>query len=160
MSQRLTTAGLSLSYAVEASAGTRPTTASSYTAIAEIKDMPSFNPTPESIESTTLSETEFKTYEAGLKDLGGVLEFKANLTSDLLTAWNTTLIGAYTTGIASNKATWFCVQHPSLANAVYFKGTPVAIGLNEASVNAMLETTLFVALTSAPEWQAKPTTSP
>ena len=161
MSQRLTTAGLTLSYAVEGTAGTRPTLASAYTAIAEVKDIPSLNPTPEAIESTSLDQTEYKTYEAGLKDLGGVLEFTANLTADLLTAWNTTLITASETGAAANpsKATWFCVQHPSLANAVYFKGKPVAIGLNEAAVNAMLETTLYIAPQSAPEWAAKPSST-
>lgn len=43
-SPRLSTAGMTLQYAVETSAGTRPTTG--YTKIPEVKSMPSFNPSP------------------------------------------------------------------------------------------------------------------
>ena len=58
MSERFSTAGMYLAYASESTAGTRPTAANAYTKIPEVKSMPSFNPTPETIESTTLSETE------------------------------------------------------------------------------------------------------
>ena len=43
-SPRLSTAGMTLQYAVETSAGTRPTTG--YTKIPEVKSMPSFNLKP------------------------------------------------------------------------------------------------------------------
>ena len=66
MSQRLSTAGMTLQYAVETSAGTRPTTG--YIKIPEVKSMPSFNPSPNPIDSTTLEETEYMTYVQGLKD--------------------------------------------------------------------------------------------
>lgn len=157
MSQRLSTAGMTLSYSVEATAGTRPTAASAFTVIPEVKATPSTNPEPNSIDVTPLSELYFVQYIAGLKDLGGVLGFTANLTEDLITVWNTTLIDAYETGAAADKATWFCLQHPKLTNAVYFQGEPVPLGLNEASVNAALETTLYIAPQSAPEMAAKPT---
>lgn len=154
MSQRYSTAGMYLCYAVETTKGTRPTTG--YIQIPEIKSMPSFNPSPETIESTTLLETEYKTYVEGLKDLGGALEYGANLTEDLITAWaacNT----AHDTAAATQKATWFAVVHPGLTNAVFFEGDPSPLGLNEASVSSMLETTLYVTPNSAPTWAAKPT---
>ena len=47
MSERVSTAGMSLQYAVESSAGQRPTTG--YKKIPEIKSMPSFNPSPNTI---------------------------------------------------------------------------------------------------------------
>ena len=56
MSERFSTAGMWLAYASEATAGTRPT--SGYIKISEIKSIPSFNPSPETIESTTLEEEE------------------------------------------------------------------------------------------------------
>ena len=56
MSQRYSTAGMFLCYAVETTKGVRPT--SNFTVIPEIKTMPSFNPAPETIDSTTLLETE------------------------------------------------------------------------------------------------------
>lgn len=153
-SPRLSTAGMTLQYAVEASAGTRPTTG--YIEIPEVKSMPSFNPSPNTIDSTTLKETEYMTYAQGLKDLGGALEYGANLTEDLIDAWET-LMTAYEDAISENKQVWFAVVHPQLTDATYFVGTPAPLGLNEASVGSMLETTLYITPNSAPEMAAKPT---
>ena len=154
MSERFSTAGMYLCYAPEATANTRPTTG--YIKIPEIKSMPSFNPAPETIESTTLEETEYKTYVKGLKDLSGALEYNANLTEDLMTAWST-LMSTFNTTVTANKRVWFAVVHPYLTKAVFFTGDPSNIGLNEASVGGMAETTLYITPTSAPEMQAKPT---
>ena len=53
-SPRLSTAGMTLQYCVEETASTRPTTG--YTKIPEVKSMPSFNPSPNTIDSTTLED--------------------------------------------------------------------------------------------------------
>lgn len=153
-SPRLSTAGMTLQYAVETTAGTRPTTG--YTKIPEVKSMPSFNPSPNTIDSTTLEETDYMTYVQGLKDLGGALEYGANLTEDLIAAWEA-LMDAYDGAVAEGKQVWFAVVHPKLTNATYYVGTPAPLGLNEASVDAMLETTLYITPNSAPEMAAKPT---
>lgn len=153
-SPRLSTAGMTLQYAVETSAGTRPTTG--YTKIPEVKSMPSFNPSPNTIDSTTLEETEYMTYVQGLKDLGGALEYGANLTEDLIEAWDT-LMDTYEGAIEGNKQVWFAVVHPKLTNATYFVGTPAPLGLNEASVDSMLETTLYITPNSAPVMAVAPT---
>lgn len=152
MSQRYSTAGMYLCYCV-GSAASAPT--SNYTVIPEIKTMPSFNPAPETIDSTTLLETEYRTYVEGLKDLGGALEYTANLTADLITAWAScnTAHGS----MASTSAMWFAVVHPKLDSAVFFQGDPSPLGLNEASVGSMAETTLYITPNSAPRWAAKPT---
>lgn len=155
MSQRYSTAGMYLCYAVETTAGTRPT--SGYTVIPEIKSMPSFNPSPETIQSTTLLETEYHTYVEGLKDLGGALEFSANLTADLITAWET--VNTAHDGLSGGKTMWFAVVHPKLTKAVFFEGDPSPLGLNEASVGSMAETTLYITPNSAPRWETAPTTS-
>ena len=156
MSQRVSTAGMYLAYCAETTAGTRPTTG--YTKIPEIKSMPSFNPAPETIESTTLDETEYKTYVEGLKDLGGALEFGANLTDDLVDFWET-LLTAYDTAAAAGKSVWFAVVHPKLTKATFFCGDPAPIGINEAAVSSMAETTLYITPVSAPILAAKPTTT-
>lgn len=153
-SPRYSTAGMYLCYAVETTAGTRPTTG--YKLVPEVKSMPSFNPSPETIESTTLLETEYKTYVEGLKDLGGALEYGANLTEDLITFW-AACNSAHDTAAAQGKATWFAVVHPKLTKAIFFQGDPSPIGLNEASVSAMAETTLYITPESAPTWEDKPT---
>lgn len=155
MSERLSTAGMSLMYAVEATAGTRPT--AGYTTIPEIKSMPSFNPAPNTIESTTLEETEYMTYVKGLKDLGGALEYGANLTEDLIEFWDE-LLEAHESAAAEGKAMWFAVVHPKLSKATYYKGEPAPLGFNEAEVGSMAETTLYITPNSAPIMDAKPTT--
>ncbi len=154
MAINLSTAGIALKYAVEATKGTRPTTG--YTRIYGAKSTPSLNPAPDTLETTTLDETEFKTYIDGLKDLGGALEFTFNLTEDLITAWDA-LIEAYETAKADQKATWFVIEIPGLTNAFYFTGNPSDMGLPETSVNSVLEITNYITPTGAPVKATKPT---
>lgn len=153
MSQRFSTASLKLYYVAESTAGTRPTTG--LTKIPEIKSVPNFNPAPETIDSTTLEETEYRTYVEGLKDLGGALEFGANITADLITAWEA-CVAAYD-ALDTTKAMWFYIIHDKLEKAIAFQGDPAPLGLNESSVGSMLETTLYITPNSAPEWVTKPT---
>lgn len=154
MSERFSTAGMWLAYCPESTAGTMPT--SGYIKIPEIKSIPSFNPAPETIESTTLEEEEYKTYVKGLKDIGGALEFGANMTDDLDTAWST-LLTTFDTTVRAGKKVWFCIAHKYLAKATFFTGDPSGIGLNEASVGGMAETTLYITPTGSPIRDAKPT---
>ncbi len=150
----LSTAGVFLCYAVETTAGTRPT--AGYTRIYGAKSTPSFNPSPETLETTTLDETEYKTYIDGLKDLGGALEFTFNMTQDLVTSWET-LMTAYETAKSTGKATWFAIIIPGITNALFFKGNPSRMGLPETTVNSVLEVTNYITPTNAPEFLAKPT---
>lgn len=153
MAINLSTIGVQLHYAVETEAGTRPTTG--YTRIYGIKSTPSLNPAPETIETTTLDELEYKTYVDGLKDLGGSLEFAFNLTEELIETWDT-LMEAYETAKASNLRTWFAIVVPGLTEAFYFPGNPSAMGLPETSVNTVLEITNYITPVGAPVKAAKP----
>lgn len=150
----LSTAGVTVGYAVEATAGTRPTTG--YTVIPDIKEVPEMNPEPETLESTTLAETEYKTYIEGLKDLGGALSFLANFTTELEEVWDE-LVTEYKTAKAADKSVWFEVKHPGLEKSVFFTGQPSAMGLPAMSVNAILETNLYITPTNAPIWETKTT---
>ena len=150
----LSTAGVTFGYAVETSAGTRPTTG--YTLIPDVKEVPEMNPEPETLETTVLSETEYKTYIEGLKDLGGALSFLANFTEELETAWST-LVAAYKSAKAESKSVWFEVKHPGLDKSVFFTGQPSAMGLPAMGVNAVLETNLYITPTNAPIWETKTT---
>lgn len=149
----LSTAGVQLWYCVETTKGTRPT--SGYTRIFGVKSTPSLNAAPDTLETTTLDELEYKTYIDGLKDLGGALEFTFNLTEELITAWDA-LMTAYTAGKAAEKATWFTIVVPGLTQSFYFTGNPSNMGLPETSVNSVLEITNYITPTNAPEKFAKP----
>jgi hypothetical protein len=151
----LSTAGVHMYYAVEATAGTRPT--SGYVDLPGIKSTPSLNPATDALESTTLNETTWKTYVQGLKDLGGSLEFTFNLTQALLDAWET-LIDSAATAKAAGKSTWFAIVVPGLTKAFYFTGNPSEMGLPETEVNAVLEITNYITPTNAPAKFDKPTT--
>ena len=150
----LNTAGVTFGYAVETTAKTRPITG--YKLIPDVKEIPEMNPEPETLETTVLSETEYKTYIEGLKDFGGALSFLANYTTELETAW-AELVEAYKTAKADGKAVWFEVKHPGIDKSVFFTGQPSAMGLPAMSVNAVLETNLYITPTNAPAWEAKST---
>ena len=158
MAKYLSTIGVHMYYAVEATAGTRPTTKSSYTEPVGVKGIPSMNPTPDNLETTTLNETEYKTYIPGLKDLGGALEFTFNMSQDLKTAWDA-LVTADATARAASKSTWFYIEVPGLTQGLYFKGQPSAMGMPEMSVNSVLEVANSITVTGEPIWESKPTGS-
>ena len=58
MALEISTAGIQLRYAVETTAGTRPTT--SYQVVPNIKSTPDFNPEPSTLEVTDLSDLVWK----------------------------------------------------------------------------------------------------
>lgn len=154
MSIRLSTAGITLKYAVESTKGTKPTTG--YTEVPEIKEIPEINPEPSTLETTTLKETEYKTYIDGLKDLGGALTFVANLTDDFKTTWES-IMTAYETAKEGGKAIWWLIDIPGITEGCYFTGNPSNLGVPGASVDSVLEVNVYITPTNAPTWAAKPT---
>lgn len=139
--------------------------------IPEVKSIPSLSPTPDTLETTPLANEEYKTYINGLKDLGGALEFTANLTQDLLDMWNKssedtelttakTVMGKYellSTAEGKGKELVLCIVHPKLTNAVYFPFEPASLGLPEITVNTVLEATLAITPIGEVVWGTKPT---
>lgn len=150
----LSTAGVSLQYAVETSAGTMPTTG--YTPLTGITSIPDLNPEPSNLETTTLDELEYKTYIPGLKDPGGALAVGANNTEAFQTEWSD-LIEASNTGVETGLATWFCVVIPGLTQAFFFTGTPSPLGLSAIEVDSVLSIEAYITPTSITGWAAKPT---
>lgn len=154
MAINLSTAGIHLKYAVEETAGTRPTTG--YIDLKGVKSTPNLNPSPDTLETTDLNETEYKTYIDGLKDLGGALEFNFNLTQELVEKWEE-LMTAYEAAKASGKAVWFLIDIPGLTEGMYFPGNPSDMGIPETEVNSVLEITNYITPTGAPVRAEKPT---
>ena len=153
MSIRLSTAGVKLGYAVETTAGEKPTTGFKY--ISELKEIPEINPEPSLLETTTLDELEYRTYIPGLKDLGSALGFLANFTQDFKDQWEE-MVASSETAKADGKATWYVIVIPSITEACYFQGEPTPLGVPGATVDSVLETNAYITPTSAPEWGALP----
>lgn len=156
MAINLSTAGIHLYYAVEKTKGTRPTAKGDFKDLAGVKSTPDLNPAPDTLETTTLNETEWKTYIDGLKDMGGALEFTFNLTEELIGIWDE-LMEAYEAAKATGLATWFLIDIPRLTEGFYFPGNPSSMGLPAAEVSSVLEITNRITPTGAPQRAAKPT---
>ena len=121
---------------------TAPTT---WKSIPSIKSIPDLTSAPATLETTTLEETEFKTYINGLKDLGGALEFTANFTKDLIEAIEETLVPA---GAGERRV--FGVEIPApLAMRYWWGGTAQPIAPMSAEVDAVLETTVYISMETA-----------
>lgn len=150
----LSTAGVTLQYAVETTAGTRPT--SGYKALQGIKSIPDLNPEPGSLETTTLDETEWRTYIPGLKDVGGSLSFGANNTEQFQTDWAAMVEEAEEANTAG-KSMWYAVVVPGLTKSFYFAGKPSPLGLSAVEVDSVLEVDGYITPTKLDGWQTKPT---
>ena len=83
MALEIASAGCSIRYCVETTAGTRPTTG--YTPINNVKTIGALDAQPSTYDVTDLSDLEFKRAIPGLKDIGGDVPLTANLTAAFMT---------------------------------------------------------------------------
>lgn len=113
--------------------------------VPEVKEVPELNPEPSTLETTPLDEKEYKTYTTGLKDLGGALPFTCNLTKELKTEWQAAVTAA------NGGSLWWIIKHPTMG-AVAFKGEPASLGMPAMSVDSVLEVSVYIVPTSAPQW--------
>jgi len=155
MANEFSTAGIKIYYAVETTAGTRPTTG--FSVIAGIKSTPDFNPEPSTLEVTDLSDEVWKRYIPGLRDVGGALSFTANLTSAFKTAWEA-LVSASETAKASSKATWFEIAIPNF-DSFYFAGEPTPLGVKAFNVDEVAEIDAYITPNAIEGWATASTKS-
>lgn len=149
MAIELSTAGILLGYGVETTAGTKP---DAFVHIPGAKSLPDMNPQPSTLETTPLDATEWKTYIDGLRDLGGALSITFNLTEEFMTKW-ATLMTAYETAKASGKAVWWEFYIPGLTKSFVFTGNPSELGFGGASVDSVLEISVYVTPTGNIGWE-------
>lgn len=144
--------GLTLKFAPETTAGTRPTTG--YTQVARLRSMPDFNEAPNGIDVTELDELNAKQYISGLSDPGGAKAFHANLTDDLMTKWEA-LRTAYGTAEEAGLNVWYEITHPKLAKSFYFCGEPAPLGFSAAEVDNALEIDVYITPQKIVGWATK-----
>ena len=143
MANAVSTAGMLVKYAVEATAGTRPT--SGYTIIPGVKAIPELWNDPNMLQSTPLSATKNHTYIPGLGDNGGAIALTVNDYAEFRTAWEACLT-AYA-GLSDDKSMWFEIayQDGSELDSFYFPGEPLALGFGGADVDSVLENNANIA---------------
>lgn len=137
MANAVSTAGMLLKYAVEATAGTRPTTG--FTTVPGCKAIPALFNDPNTLQSTPLSATKNHTYIEGLGDSGGAIAITVNDYEEFRDAWED-CISAYD-GLTGGKEMWFEVAYPDGSNldSFYFPGKPLPLGFGGADVDSVLE---------------------
>ena len=152
MALEFNTIGVKLKYCVETSAGSRPTT--NYTEIPDIKSTPAIDINPAKLQVTNLSDP-YHRYIDGVKDVGDSFDFTANLTANLKTKW-ASCVTAAASAYASGKSTWFEIAIPNF-DSFYFAGIPGELGVNEMSVDAVIESTLHIVPNQISGWASKST---
>lgn len=149
----LTSIGIKISYATEVTKGTRPATG--YTVLPDLKSIPDFNPQPNTADATTFDNLEYTSYVKLLKDIGGALEFNANLTQDLYDAWSVMITAR--NNLTDGKQMWYCVDIPKFDKSIFFTGDPSEMGIPSAEANSLLETSVYIVPTSEPVFADEPT---
>ena len=140
------TAGISFGWAAGTGSDTAPT---SFTHIPGITDIPEIgNEAPETIETTSLDNLEYKTYINGLKDTGGAIGMTALDTNEFRTAWN-----AFVAASKAENGAWAAITIPAPMNQrMVFKADAASLGFGGAAVNSALTTTAYVTPLSEPQW--------
>ena len=154
MAIELATLGITVSWAVEATEGTCPT--SGYAYIHGVKSIPDDNPEPNMIQVTPLEETSRHRYIPGLTDNGGALGLTCNDYDTFRTDWEAVMT-AYATAKASGLAIWFQINVPGKTGkgSWYFRGIPSDAGFGGAEVDSVLEIVAYIAPNSPvgyPKW--------
>lgn len=141
--QAISTAGMIVKYAAEATAGTRPT--SGYTEIPGVKALPALGDNVNTLQTTPLSATKNHTYIPGLADSGGALQLTVNDAPAFRSAY-ATMYSAYTTALGSGKGFWLEYQYPAAYSmSSFFIPVELApLGFGGAEVDSVLENMLNV----------------
>lgn len=149
MALEFSSAGISIGYAVEATAGTRP---SAFTVIPNITGIPdTLNPEPETIQVTDLSDLEWHRFIPALKSMGGSLALTANFTQAFKTAWETMKTAA-DTAFAAGKACWYEIKVPKLEASFYFAGMPSELGFPGAEVDEAFAGSVYITPNQIAGW--------
>lgn len=134
--KELTSIGLVVAVAVETTAGTKPVT--NYYRIPGVTDLPDLDFDPDTIETTSYDNEEFKSYLPGLKDTGGIISLPANYTEYGVGMWDdmAATIEADTTGIKA----WILISIKGTAKKWFIPAKLVETGVPTAPVNDKVST--------------------
>jgi len=154
MANELSTAGVTVGFAIESVAGTRPELG--YQRIPGVKSTPDLNPEPSSLQVTTLEDAECHRYILGLKDPSGALPFTCNNTYEFQAAWYT-LCELSDEAREDEFATWFAINIPNLGKSFYISAIPSKLGVIGMEVDAVAEVQAYVSPNGIEGWQTAPT---
>ena len=117
----LSTLGITLSYGVETTAGTKPT---AFKLLTRINEIDGVSVTPEAIDASALEDPTTRNV-AGRDTLTDSVNVTVNRTTETIKEW-TDLIAAYK-GLTDGKRMWFQEITPGLSDAEFFVAQPPSI---------------------------------
>lgn len=130
----ISTVGAIFSYAVETTAGTKPST---WTKLTRINAIGGINIDTEEIDASAL-EDEIERSIAGRGSTGGNFTVTINVTNETITEWET-LLSAAATAKTANKQTWFQTSFPNLTKSYFVVAEPpTKIPQPEVAQNGLL----------------------
>ena len=118
MEAGISTLGITFSYGVEETAGTKPT---GFTLLHRINNIGGINLETEQIDASALEDMVSR-YVQGRADTGGSFPVTVNFTDETAEEW-ATLISAYK-GLADGKRMWFQTTSPYLAKSFFVVAQP------------------------------------
>ena len=114
----ISTLGITLSYGIEDTAGTKPTV---FTLLNRINSIGGITIEPETIDASALEDLVERSV-AGRGTTGGTFPIGINVTDETIDEWET-LISSYK-GMDTGKRMWFQISSPYLTNAYFVAGQP------------------------------------
>lgn len=129
----LTSIGLKIGIAIETTAGTKPVT--DYYEIEQVTELPDLDFEPDTIETTSYKNLEYKSYLPGLKDTGGIISLSANYTQYGAEMWDDIVDKLDPSTNTTGKIAWLLVSIKGTTKKWFIPIKPVLTGLPTAPVN-------------------------
>lgn len=162
MAAEVSTAGISIKYCVEATAGTRPTTGYAGKAtggtlnIADyVTGVSGLTAEYEQYDVTPLSETSRHRFVKGLQGNDGNLSLNCNINPTSRTDWN--LIVTEFAALTGGKGMWFEFCLPGDTQAMYFRAEPCPMGFPDVEVGQAVQGAIQLIENECSGWQTKST---
>lgn len=151
----ISSVGASVKYAIETTAGTRPT--SGYTVIPNISEAPEISMEQEALDCSDISDKVTR-YMPGRADPGGNVSFTANHADDFIDAW-ADFVEAAQTAHKEGKATWIEYCYPDAAKSFFYSCIPHPLGNSGIAQNEVDTIPATVTVTNVEGWATASTTN-
>lgn len=164
MAGEVSSAGIKIEYAPEASVGVRPTAAGSYKEkatsgtlkIAEyVTGISGLTAEFEQYDVTPLAETRRHRFVKGLQGNDGNLSLSCNINPTSRADWNA--IVAEFEALTGGKGMWFAFTLPGDTQSVYFRCTPCEMGFPDVEAASAVQGAVQLIENEYGGWAAKPT---
>lgn len=149
----LSTIGVKIGYATEATAGAGTVPTSGWTRLHGIYSTPDFNVAPNTADTTSFDNEAYTSKTPLLREMPDNITFGVRFGQEFANEWES-LESAYSTAEEAGKEIWFAITIPGYDKAIVFTGKPLPIGLPSMEANNNIDMDVYVTPTSEPKLQS------